>query len=468
MAFPTPQGRQTDALYLPDRGHTVVLGTAGSGKTTMAILRARDLAGRPSTGQGRVLLVTFNRALVTYLNSITSELNLSNRIEVRNYHHFARGYLGHRKLLGRTDILDSEPRRLALITEAIRAVQATAPQEPIWQYPPEFFAEECRWVVGCGLSSPESYLQLRAGITTPLLTTTAAALILTVNQRYRALRQQRGYRYDWDDLADTVTLAFDQDTSPRYYRHVVIDEGQDFTPAMLRSLARAIPSDGSLTFFGDAAQQIYGSRISWRIAGLNLQNPIVEFRENYRNSREIAQLCIAMTHTPAFDGVADLVRPNQIRAEGPLPALVICQSPQAELQLAVSLARRYAVSQSVAILVRRQADVDMVRGALRPLSVQVLHHSLERWVATGISVGTIHGAKGMEFDAVIMPFCGADRIPDPEHLRPFADDTEGEAREARLLYVAMSRAKSRLVITATGQPTRLLPNDPTLYQRTQQ
>jgi len=40
MSFPVPQGRQREVVYLPEHGHTVVLGTAGSGKTTMAILRA--------------------------------------------------------------------------------------------------------------------------------------------------------------------------------------------------------------------------------------------------------------------------------------------------------------------------------------------------------------------------------------------------------------------------------------------
>jgi len=116
--------------------------------------------------------------------------------------------------------------------------------------------------------------------------------------------------------------------------------------------------------------------------------------------------------------------------------------------------------------VRRQADVASIQHTLRGQPLQLLDADLEQWSATGISVGTIYGAKGMEFDAVILPFCGADRIPDPEYLRAFAHDAEGEAREARLLYVAMSRARSRLVITATRQPTRLLPDDPTLYQIT--
>jgi DNA helicase IV len=67
MSVLQPQGRQREVVCLPAHGHTVVLGTAGSGKTTMAILRADYLA--QLTGR-RVLLATYNRALVTYLEAM--------------------------------------------------------------------------------------------------------------------------------------------------------------------------------------------------------------------------------------------------------------------------------------------------------------------------------------------------------------------------------------------------------------
>ena len=59
--LPTPIGKQREVLYLPANGHTVVLGTAGSGKTTLAILRSAYLADPSTSHSGRTLLVTFNR-----------------------------------------------------------------------------------------------------------------------------------------------------------------------------------------------------------------------------------------------------------------------------------------------------------------------------------------------------------------------------------------------------------------------
>lgn len=463
MPFPTPVGRQTDAIYLPERGHSVILGTAGSGKSVMAILRARYLADPLTPGHGRVLLATFNRALVTYLGAVSAELRLSNQIEVRNYHHVARGYLSRHNRMGWNDILSTE-RRLALITQAMGDVKADVPDDEIWRYPAQFFAEECKWIAGTGVTTADKFYELRGDRTLAFLTPSASEIILEVYQRYRTLRAATGCRYDWEDVAEAMEQTLAADQGPRYFRHVVIDEGQDFTPTMLRSLVAAIPADGSLTFFGDAAQQVYGSRISWEQAGLNLTRPIVKFQENYRNTREIANLCLAMTRTSAFRGMADLVTPNQPRAEGPLPVLVRCASPQKELEFTVQLARRSAEQQSVAILIRRHRDLATVLRALRPARVQQLHHDLNNWSSTGISVGTIFSAKGMEFDTVIVPFCGSDRVPDADYLQAFAHEEEGLAREARLLYVAMSRAKSRLIITATGSPTELLPGAPSLYQ----
>ena len=89
----------------------------------------------------------------------------------------------------------------------------------------------------------------------------------------------------------------------------------------LKSLAAAIPADGSLTFFGDMAQQIYGNKLSWRNAGLRVSD-VWEFEENYRNTQQVAQLALALAEMPAFPDDADLVTPRAPTADGPLPALV--------------------------------------------------------------------------------------------------------------------------------------------------
>lgn len=352
MSLPKPKGRQHEVVYLSERGHTVVLGTAGSGKTTMAILRANYLA---TLTQQKVLLVTFNRTLVTYLKALAAQQRLSSLVSVENYHMFARGYLNSRGLMSYNDIAGADLRE-RLIEQVLNNLHNQMQGSRLQQMSVQFFSEESRWIAGCNIQDSATYAKLRQGAGGIVWSEAECALILNVHQHYQQLRTQQGYRYDWDDLALTVEQSFRQDSMPRRYHHVVIDEGQDFTPTMLHSLALAVPSDGSLTFFGDMAQQIYGNRISWRTAGLQ-PTKIYEFQENYRNSREIAALAIAMTQTPAFRGVSDLVMPNQVHAEGFPPALVHCSSRQDEQQLVVDLTREAQKrQQSVAILVRKRED----------------------------------------------------------------------------------------------------------------
>jgi superfamily I DNA/RNA helicase len=210
------------------------------------------------------------------------------------------------------------------------------------------------------------------------------------------------------------------------------------------------------------AQQNYGNRISWRTAGL--QPPeVYEFRENYRNSSEIAALALAMTRTPAFRDVIDLVMPNDVRAQGLPPTLVHCRSLQQERKLIVEQAKAALQrKESVAILVRKHRSKSYY---LEHFSQsQQIDRDLEYWSPSGISIGTYHAAKGLEFDVVLMPRCEAALLPDPERLQAFRDQDEALAQEARLVYVAITRARVRLILTYTDARTTLLPDDMTLYK----
>ncbi|MGK3996578.1 3'-5' exonuclease [Sorangium sp. So ce1024] len=457
--LPRPVGRQKEVLALPASGHTVVLGTAGSGKTTLAIHRAAYLANTATDHGGRTLLVTFNKCLVAYLQSLSGG-GLRN-VEVRNYHHFARGYLATRGKMAWNAIADANTTE-SYVQDAINAVKETGEDDPLLDRPVEFIAEEFRWLSQNWIRTVDDYLEAenagRMGSRVPLK---SRPIIFTVYQHYRELRNAGGKPYDWDDLAQTVVSEFAEDDDDRYYRHVVIDEGQDFSPVMLHSLAAAIPSDGSLTFFGDMAQQIYGHKVSWRSAGLNVRDKdIWKFEQNYRNTKQIAQLALAIAQSRHYRGVADLVAPKSPVADGPLPALVDFDSEQAELRFVKDQAQKLAKTGTVAVLFR---DRDLEKRL--QIRATRLHRELASW-PTGPRVfyGTYHAAKGLEFDSVLIPFTSATRLPHPPDVEAFGDG-DAAARNAKLLYVAVTRAKSNLVLTHTGEPTPLLPNVNGLLQR---
>lgn len=448
MPLPIPEGRQREVLYLPSTGHHAVLGTAGSGKTTLAILRSAYLADPETDHHGRTLLITFNRTLVSYLRYL-QDRHLAD-VVVENYHTFARGYLTHRGKLANNSICTPQDVD-AFIRRSVVEVSKGYDAHPFFDANNALFVDEIRWLDQHGIDTLDNYQAAeRVGRTGFRVTRgDLRRIVFEIFTQYKAIRAAAGKDYDWDDLATAVSREFAIDASPRLYKHVIIDEGQDLSPEILRSLVAAVPDDGSVTFFGDVAQQIYGRRLSWRSAGLRIRRAW-QFQENYRNTRQIARLALAVSQMPYFADEVDLVEPTAPTADGPLPALVACPNEKAEIEFVLSQAIPAARTRSVAILLRKRAYENLLADKLPPGSIR-LHRTMTSWVAgPGIKYGTYHAAKGLEFDAVYLPLCSRTRMPDPDEISDFGEE-EAAMEDGRLLYVGVTRGKVQLVISQIGR-----------------
>ena len=460
-SLPRPVGRQREVLYLPASGHTVVLGTAGSGKTTLAILRSLYLADPATDHGGRTLLVTFNRCLVTYMKHLAGTIR--RQVVVENYHRFARGYLSFRDTLPWGSICGPQE-RLRFIRLALHDARAKSGGSSILQRPEGFFDEEFQWIQQHGITDARSYVDAdRIGRVMARVTRAERVELFALYERYLARRQRGGKLFDWSDLASAVLRELPSDRTKRRYRHVVIDEGQDFSPEMLRSLAAVIPRDGSLTFFGDIAQQIYGHRMSWRNAGLAAPR-VWRFKENYRNTKQIAKLALALAAMPHFPDDPDLVEPTAPAADGPRPALVGLSSESKEQRFVLSRAASLAQTGTVAILFRTREQEEAVSRHFQTRTTR-LHRDLQQWPSgPGLFYGTYHAAKGLEFDTVFLPFLSDENWPHPPDVQRMGAE-EAASRDSRLLYVGITRARSTLVLTYCGRMTSLLPRTKDLYQR---
>ena len=456
VALPSPVGRQSDVIYLAPTGHTVVLGTAGTGKTLMAILRAAYLAQATTPGHGPTLLVTYNNMLVTYLKHLKPDL--ATEVTVETYGRFARGYLNARgKMPSFGGIADKNP-LFNLVQQAVSTVAAGVSSKFLGR-DTRFFLDELAWIAGMGIHTLDQYLVVDRVGRSVGLPKDLRALMWQVRDAYLVARIARGYLYDWNDIATAVRVELAADPTPRRYRHVVIDEGQDLSPEAIRSLVEAVPPGGSVSFFGDFVQQIYGQGISWRSSGLVVPHGVKRFRDNYRNSAEVARVAIAMT---AMENLKldedDLVEPVAPTAAGPQPVVVACADNKVQLDLVRQLAQQLSRSKSVAVLARTWPLVNTAVAGLTTLSLES-----NRWVdGPGIYAGTYHSAKGLEFGAVILPYCDADNLPLDYVVDAFGED-EAAARDARLLYVAVTRPQAELIITHTGTRTALLPTAPGLF-----
>ncbi|MBF6340668.1 DEAD/DEAH box helicase [Nocardia abscessus] len=452
MGLPEPVGRQHDVVYLRPLGHQVILGTAGTGKTVMALHRGIHLADPETQNNGPTALLTFNRSLSTYLRHLAGEH--CDEITIETYAKFARGYLRSQGRMEGNSIANGW-QRTGFIESAVKEVAAGYKPSDFFARATQFFDDELAWIDGNGLHTLQAYLAAdRIGRMAPLQAGQRRAM-WKIREAYRRRLADAGKLYDWPSLPSAVRKALAEDNSDRRYRHIVVDEAQDLSPEAIRSLAEAIPPDGSLTLFADYAQQIYGQRISWRSCGLTVAKHEV-FLDNYRNSPEIARLALEMAAMPHFRDSADLVEPKQPqRAAGTKPTLVHCRSAEAEAAIIAQTARASSSIARVGVLARTRREAKQAVHGL--VGVRELHDEMTRWdITAGVYAGTYHSAKGLEFDIVLLPFCSAVRMPDPEVLASFGYE-EAAARESRLLYVGVTRARDELVITYTGELTPLLP-----------
>lgn len=462
MSLPEAKGRQKEVLALPYQGTYVVLGTAGSGKTTMAIHRALLLADLCAPGE-KVLLTTFNKALAGYLGYLNEDQ--VSRLDILNYHKWARWFLINNGCFASDKLVNPNMQQWVkrILMNKQRQVKSS-----ILNKDAGFFIDEFQWIQRMGITDAEEYLNIPRIGRSEKLEKNARTVCFELYKEYLHLRNQEGYKCDWGDMAGLVVNTIESGKSNSPYRHVIIDEGQDFSPMMLKSLAMIIPQNGSLLYFGDNAQQIYGRRISWRKAGL--RNPrIWRFEQNYRNSRPITELAVAISNHPYFIRDEDLVYPHNSRAEGPKPTLVSYRSEADEINAIVRVGISESRTRRLAILVRTSSEISRLTNALIAAGRKpelIAEGNSQAWSnVPGISVGTYHSAKGLEFESVFLPFCSNAYLPCPRKVESIGNVEDAMVEEIKLLYVGVTRARSRLVLSFTDTVTDLLPSNNELYQR---
>lgn len=261
----------------------------------------------------------------------------------------------------------------------------------------------------------------------------------------------------FDRMVDNVIRGVDRKQIPSgQYQAVLIDEGHDFRPEWFKLVTQMVdPETNSLLVLYDSAQDIYGKsrsrKFSFRSVGIQAAGRTTILRINYRNTRQILQtanLVAAEFLQPDAqdeDGTP-LVQPVSCGREGPAPLIVRLPSLRDEaLKIADLLAAAHQEGHAwgdMAILCRRHSVMFECANVLRARGLP--HQVRERSgdfapLANSIKVMTMHASKGLEFPVVAMP--GVGQMP---------EEGEEVADEARLFYVAATRATQRLMVTASG------------------
>lgn len=458
-----PEGKQKEVLALPATGHTVVLGTAGSGKTTMALFRAIGLANLPS--RPNVLVVTFNGALIQYMSAITNTSLRNLRIET--YHKFARGYLNSvGKMPAWNGILNPEGKEY-YISQALEAAKKRWPEESTFKRPISVFIDEITFMERFGIETLDDYLRAeRIGRASVNIKRENRKWFYKIYEEYRALRVNP---YDWDDIALYVYKELQSDTRPRLYNHIIVDEGQDFSPMMIKSLIAAVDENGSFSFFGDVAQQIYGSRLSWRDSGINIRDSkIWRFDKNYRNPATISAFAKDITGSVYWEKDSDMVTPTNFIAKGPKPVLIHFATKENELAWLIEQVKTSALASSNVVICRNRAIIDEVNRAFtrNGITPTIINKNQAGFASVkDVYLSTFHAVKGLEFENVFIPFLSDDIFPDKEILENATSVERALADELKLLYVAATRSKYGLFMSYHGTLSQLFPEGSTNYDK---
>ncbi len=440
-------------------GPVRVSGSAGTGKTIVALHRAVHLAR--NNPDARILLTTFSRTLANALDNqlrrlIEHEPRLAERLEV-----FAIGDLG-RKLYKPNF---GEPR---LATEAqVRRLLKEAGDDTIGhRFSDRFIYSEWSDVVDpWQLNDWESYRDIRRLGQKKRLNEQQRELLWGIFRKVRANLAQ-------DDLLthagmfDRITTRLSEYTHPPF-DCAVVDEAQDIGVPELRFLATlGTNRPDSLFFTGDLGQRIFQHPFSWKALGINIRGRSRALKINYRTSHQIRRHADRLLPTVLSDidgntedrsgaiSIFDGTPPERkVFTDNESESAYVCQWIKDRVRSGYR-------PDEIGVIIRSSHQVSRAATALDATEIPWIELDRKLITRSGhLSLCTMHLAKGLEFRAVVVMACDDEVIPLQERLESAAEESELEEiyqTERHLLYVACTRARDRLLITATEPASEFL------------
>jgi len=454
-----------EALVSRDfNGPARVLGGAGTGKTVVAMHRARHLAKAVFPADtDRVLLVTFTRNLARSiegnLRALCGDGKELERIEVTHLHRWLMRFLRAQGV--KTRIAEGEQ-----LTECWQEALATS--EDLEFCEAWLRAEWDQVVQAQGLRSREEYLQAPRVGRVSRVSRAQKARVWEVFSEFRSVLGRRGLQ-EWADAEREAAAYLRANQGSLPYRAVVVDETQDLSPGQLRLIRAMAPeAPNDIFLVGDAHQRIYGRRQTLKHCGINVVGRSSRLRLNYRTTDEIGRWSTALLHgTPMddLDGGTDDSRGYMSLLHGVKPEVHLFGGLKEELAFVVSHIKRLLEvgrAEHVCLTARmtRLLEGDYAR-ALQEAHIPFveLDQQEESDSGEGVRLATMHRVKGLEYPHVLIVGVTADYVP-PRSVMDRTDDpaerAELEVQERCLLYVAATRARDTLTITSYGEPSPLL------------
>jgi len=457
-------------------GPTLLKGSPGTGKSTVALYRTREILKQLQANgirQPRILFTTYTNALVTFSEQLLQQLlgPAAQFVEVKTADALMYSLVCHstgQPKLGTTKEL------LKLIQQAVPKAIATlegnmlqqqAQQLILQRLQPEYLLEELTDVIDArGIETLTDYQATpRTGRSIPLNKTQRQA-IWKLRDYFNELLANQGIE-TWAQMRNRALSLLQATSQPPLYDAVIIDEAQDLSPTSLRFLIQLCQQPSCLFITADANQSIYGSSFRWSDVheSLKFVGRTGILKINHRTTQEIGEAA----YTYLQEGVLDEDDNQRLYIHtGPPPAVRAVADRNSEGNLLAQFCRTAAHEfrlglGACAILVPTEKAGKNITGQLHYLGIEAQFMTSKdlNLNSKGVKVLPLKAAKGLEFPIVaIAGFLEGAYPTIPKGTAPEAA-AEILNRERRTLYVAMTRAmRALLVLVPAKKPSALLQN----------
>ena len=433
-------------LAMGDRSGPVrVLGGAGTGKTVLAMHRAKWLAEHRTLDGQKVLVTTFTKNLALdiedNLKSMCNKETMA-KIEVRNLDAWVNAYmrsnkLEHRIVYGRSSDAAAQAWQAALATKdgALGLMD-------------DFYEQELEQVVlAQGLTTLDEYRTARRTGRGVVLSRSKPDKVWPVFEEYRgqlASRKLKEVDDAYREVAAFMTKEQEAGKKMPAYSAVVLDETQDLGPQALKLLRAIMPAgNNDLFLVGDGHQRIYArNRAAMSKCGIDIRGRSRKLYLNYRTTDEIRKQAVALLEGCEIDNLDDghdETKRYKSLSHGPSPLMVTLKGIEQATDKALELSRNWLSktdengSTSICVItysndVRDASAKVFAKVGLKTAVIDENHNLSNKTEIVYFS--TMHRAKGLEFDQVIV-------ISPSEYL---GDPLETDSKR-KLIYVALTRAK---------------------------
>lgn len=432
---PTQRRLATRNLNGPGR----VLGGAGTGKTVLAMHRAKHLASSLAGKDEKLLFTTFTTNLA--LDIEDGIKSICNDEQLRHIEVINLDALVYRLLKARRyehEIAFDFEEKCRPIWES-----AMVDFDPSLGVDREFVRQEFEQVVlAQGLTTRDDYREAPRRGRGGMLSRKKRDALWEIFENYRLQLSAKGLKEPDDAYRDAGALLRNEANSP--YAHAVVDETQDFGPQALR-LIRALvaPRPNDLMFVGDGHQRIYAkNKATMGSCGIDIRGRSRKLYLNYRTTEEIRREAVALlegVEVDDLDGGSDEIVRYKSLLHGPVPQRLDGATMEAVHQGLLGFVREVledGQDTKVGIMANSTRLRDQLARQIREAGYKVAtvnHRERLSRKDAQIFAMTLHRAKGLEFDAVGIVM-----------------NRELDDRLRQLVYVGMTRAKRMALLCLLG------------------